>query len=74
MTTPAPGSSYGLGITLQKDYMGHAGYIAGFRSVLNYSPEFDTVVVMVYNHDSADPEQSLAGIMNPALALLRVED
>ena len=74
MTTPAPGSSYGLGITLQKDYMGHAGYIAGFRSVLDYSPEFDTVVVMVYNHDSADPEQSLAGVMNPALALLRVEE
>jgi D-alanyl-D-alanine carboxypeptidase len=74
MTTPAPGSSYGLGITLQKDYMGHAGYIAGFRSVLYYAPEFDTVVVMVYNHDSADPETDLADVMNPALALLRVED
>ena len=74
MTTPAPGSSYGLGITLQKEYMGHAGYITGFRSVLNYSPEFDTVVVMVYNHDSADPEQSLADVLNPALPLLRGED
>ena len=31
MTTPAPGSSYGLGITLQADYMGHAGYIGGFQ-------------------------------------------
>ena len=74
MTTPAPGSSYGLGITLQKEYMGHAGYITGFRSVLNYSPEFDTVVVMVYNHDSADPEQNLADVLNPALPLLRGED
>ena len=74
MTTPAPGSSYGLGITLQKEYMGHAGYIAGFRSVLNYSPEFDTVVVMVYNHDSADPELDLADVMNPVLPLLRAED
>jgi len=74
MTTPAPGSSYGLGITLQKEYMGHAGYITGFRSVLNYSPEFNTVVVMVYNHDSADPELDLAGFMNPVLPLLRVED
>ena len=74
MTTPAPGSSYGLGITLQAEYMGHAGYIAGFRSVLNYAPEFDTVVVMLYNHDGADPEQSLADVLNPVLPLLRVED
>ena len=36
MTTPASGSAYGLGISLQGEYMGHAGYIAGFRSVLNY--------------------------------------
>ncbi len=74
MTTPAPGSSYGLGITLQKEYMGHAGYIAGFRSVLNYAPEFDTVVVMVYNHDSADPEQGLADVLNPVLPLLNVAE
>ncbi len=74
MTTPAPGSSYGLGITLQKEYMGHAGYIAGFRSVLNYAPELDTVVVMVYNHDSVDPESNLADVLNPVLPLLRVED
>jgi len=70
MTTPAPGSSYGLGITLQKEYMGHAGYIAGFRSVLNYAPEFDTVVVMVYNNDGADPELNLADVMEPALPML----
>jgi D-alanyl-D-alanine carboxypeptidase len=74
MTTAAPGSSYGLGITLQGEYMGHAGYIAGFRSVLNYAPEFDTVVLMVYNHDSADPELDLASVMNPVLPLLRAED
>jgi D-alanyl-D-alanine carboxypeptidase len=70
MTTAAPGSSYGLGISLQGEYMGHAGYIAGFRSVLNYEPEFDTVVFMVYNHDTADPEMSLSNVMNPALPLL----
>jgi D-alanyl-D-alanine carboxypeptidase len=74
MTTPAPGSSYGLGIALQNETMGHAGYIAGFRSVLNYAPEFDTVVVMLYNHDGADPEQSLADVFDPALPLLRVEE
>ena len=74
MTTPAPGSSYGLGITLQEEYMGHAGYIAGFRSLLNYAPEFDTVVVMLYNNDTADPEQSQADVLNPALPLLRAED
>ena len=71
MTTPAPGSSYGLGIMLQDETMGHAGGIAGFRSVLNYAPELDTVVVMLYNHDGADPEQSLANVMNPVLPLLR---
>jgi CubicO group peptidase (beta-lactamase class C family) len=74
MTTAVPGSSYGLGVMLQGDYMGHAGYIAGFRSVLNYAPETDTVVVMLYNHDGADPEQSLADMMNPVLPLLRVEE
>ena len=70
MTTPAPDSAYGLGIMLQEGYMGHAGYIAGFRSVLNYSPEFDTVVVMFYNTDAAGPEESQADIMNPVLPLL----
>ena len=70
MTTPAPGSSYGLGVMLQGDYMGHAGYIAGFRSLLDYAPELDAVVVMLYNHDGADPEQSLADVMNPVLPLL----
>jgi D-alanyl-D-alanine carboxypeptidase len=74
MTTPAPGSSYGLGITLQKEYMGHAGYITGFRSVLNYAPEFDTVVVMFYNNDAADPESDLADVLNPILPLLNAED
>ncbi|MBZ0300074.1 MAG: beta-lactamase family protein [Anaerolineae bacterium] len=74
MTTPTPGSAYGLGITVQADYMGHAGYIAGFRALLNYAPEFDTVVVMLYNIDSADPEQSQADVLNPALPLLRGED
>ncbi len=72
MTTPTPGSSYGLGVMLQGKYMGHAGGIAGFRSALNYAPEFDTVVVMLYNHDTADPEQSLADMLNPALPLLHV--
>ena len=74
MTIPAPGSSYGLGVALQEEYMGHAGYIAGFRSVLNNAPELDTVVVMLYNHDGADPEQSLADVLNPVLRLLRVEE
>ncbi len=74
MTTPAPGSSYGLGVMLQGDYMGHAGYIAGFRSALNYAPESDTVVVMLYNHDAADPEQNLADLLNPALPLLQVAE
>lgn len=74
MTTPAPGSSYGLGITIQPEYMGHAGYIAGFRSVLDYAPEFDTVVVMLYNNVAADPELGLADVLNPVLPLLRVAE
>ena len=74
MTTPTVGSSYGLGIMLQGDYMGHAGGIAGFRSVLNYAPEFDTVVVMLYNNDAADPEQGLADVLDPVLSLLAVEE
>lgn len=71
MTTPAPGSTYGLGIMLQDGYWGHAGGIAGFRSVLNYSPEFDMVVVMLYNTDAVGPEQSQAELLNPVLPLLQ---
>jgi D-alanyl-D-alanine carboxypeptidase len=74
MTTPVAGSSYGLGIALQEETMGHAGGIAGFRSVLNYAPELDTVVVMLYNHDGADPEPGLADVLNPVLPLLRGEE
>lgn len=74
MTTPAPGSPYGLGMFIEEDSMGHAGGIAGFRSVLNYASEFDTVVVILYNNDAADPEQSLTDVLNPALLLLRAED
>ena len=75
MTTPVTGSTYGLGVRRQGElYLGHAGYIAGFRSVLNYAPEFDTVVVMLYNHDGANPEQSQADVLNPVLPLLRVEE
>ena len=71
MTTPVPGSSYGLGISVREEMMGHAGGIAGFRSVLNYVPAFDTVIVMLYNNDAADPEQDLAEVLNPALSLLQ---
>jgi hypothetical protein len=29
---------------------------------------------MLYNHDTADPEQNLADMLNPALTLLRVAE
>lgn len=74
MTTPSPGSSYGLGIVIQAEYMGHTGGIAGFRTLLNYVPEFDTVIVMLYNNDAADPEQGLSDVLNPALPLLHAEN
>jgi D-alanyl-D-alanine carboxypeptidase len=74
MTTPAAGSPYGLGVFVQEDYVGHTGGIAGFRSLLNYLPASDTVVVMLYNNDVADPEQGLADVLDPALALLQPED
>lgn len=71
MTTPTSGTSYGLGITVQETSMGHAGWIAGFRSVLKYVPEIDTIAVMLYNHDGADPEAGLTDVLNPVLSLLR---
>ncbi len=74
MMTPAPGSTYGLGVMLQDDDVGHAGYIAGFRSVLKYAPALDSVVVMLYNTDVADPEQDLADVLNPVIPLLDVDD
>lgn len=70
MTTPAPNSTNGLGIMLQADNMRHAGYIAGFRSVLTYIPKSDTVMVMFYNNDGADPEQGLEDVLNSAPTLL----
>ena len=69
MTTPVPGGSYGLGVSIQETYMGHAGWIAGFRSLLSYVPEVDTVVIMLYNNDAADPELSLMDMLNPVLLL-----
>jgi len=74
MTTPAPNSPYGLGLFINDDYIRHLGWIAGFRSVLNYAPEFDMVVVMLYNIDAADPEQNLADVLNPVLSLLTEAD
>jgi D-alanyl-D-alanine carboxypeptidase len=74
MTTPAPNSPYGLGVFISDDTIGHPGGIAGFRSALNYSPELDMVVVILYNNDVADPEQNMASILNPVLPLLRTGD
>ncbi len=71
MTTPAPGSSYGLGITLEGEYLGHEGLIAGFRSALSYSPELDAVVVRLYNNDGGGPELDLADVLSPVLPLLQ---
>jgi D-alanyl-D-alanine carboxypeptidase len=74
MTTADPGLPSGLGIFIQPEYLGHSGFIAGFRAVLNYAPEFDTVVVILYNNDVADPEQSLSNVMSPVFSLLSVEN
>ena len=74
MTTAAPGLPSGLGIFIQPDYLGHSGFIAGFRAVLNYAPEFNTVVVILYNNDAADPEQSLSNVMSPVFSLLGAQD
>ncbi|GAB5426397.1 MAG: serine hydrolase domain-containing protein [Crocinitomicaceae bacterium] len=74
MTTPAPSSPYGLGVFISADYIGHPGGIAGFRSALNYSPELDMVVVMLYNNDVANPEQNMADVINPVFPLLGTED
>ncbi len=73
MTERAPGGAYGLGVMLQDDSIGHAGGIAGFRSVLKYMPESDTVVVVVNNNDGADPEQNLADMLAPVTPLLASE-
>jgi hypothetical protein len=32
---------------------------------------FDTVVVLLYNHDAADPEQGQVDVLNPVLPLLQ---
>lgn len=74
MTTAAPSSSNGPGVFLQPDSMGHSGGIAGFRSILHYAKDRDTVVVVLDNHDGADPEASLADVLHPALTFLRTED
>lgn len=70
MTMVAPNSPYGLGMFIREDYLGHPGGIAGFRSVLTYSPEFDVVVVMLSNNDGADPEQNLPRVLAPVFTLL----
>lgn len=73
MTTPVSGASYGLGIAIQENSMGHAGGITGFRSVLQYIHSLDTVVVILYNNDAANPEQGLVDILAPAVQALEME-
>ncbi|MCB0075937.1 MAG: beta-lactamase family protein [Anaerolineales bacterium] len=73
MTTPGVGGTYGLGLALQEGYWGHAGGIAGFRSLLAYLPDHDTVAVILYNHDGADPEAALSELLTPVRPLRRVE-
>lgn len=74
MTTATTGLPTGLGVFIQPDYLGHSGLIAGFRSVLNYAPEFDTVLVILYNNDVAEPEQGQSDMVNPVFSLLRTEN
>lgn len=71
---PAPGSPYGLGIANQGGNVGHAGYIAGFRSTLTYAPELDAVIVVLYDYDAADPELGLADLLDTARPSLGAED
>ncbi len=71
---PAPGSPYGLGIANQGGNVGHAGYIAGFRSTLTYAPELDAVIVVLYDYDADDPELGLANLLDTARPLLGAED
>ncbi len=73
MTTPAPGSSYGLGVTIEGEYLGHEGFIAGFRAALNYSPELDAVVVRLYNDDGGGAVLGLTDVLSPVRPLLRGE-
>ncbi len=73
MTTPVSGASYGLGIAIQENSMGHAGGITGFRSVLQFIHSLDTVVVILYNNDAANPEQGLVDILAPAVQALEME-
>ncbi len=70
MMAPTPVVPTAWGLMLQGGYVGHAGYIAGFRSVLDYAPDLDTVVVILYNNDGADPEQGLADVLDPVRPLL----
>ncbi len=71
---PAPGEPYGLGIASQGESIGHAGYIAGFRSTLTYAPELDAVVVVLYNHDSADPELLVPDLLDAVVSDSGAED
>jgi D-alanyl-D-alanine carboxypeptidase len=74
MTAPAPSSSNGLGVFLQGGTIRHTGGIAGFRSLLSYAPDLDMVTVVLYNHDSADPETALADLLNPVRSLLEAAE
>jgi len=70
MTAQADNGITGLGIFLQENYQGHTGGLAGYRSVLNYAPESDTVIVILYNNDGAAPEMSVDDMINPTLPLI----
>ena len=63
--------SYGLGLMLiGAARYGHDGRMAGFRSLLHYSAEYDTALVVLYNFETKAPDPIAAAaweIVRPVL-------
>ena len=48
---PAPGSTYGLGITqVQPGFLGHSGAVSGFQSVIGHAPKRGATIVVLANN------------------------
>lgn len=71
LTTPGKYGNYGLGVMFESIFLGHGGGIAGFRTLLHYAPNLDTVVVVLYNTDSAEPGRAEMAVLGPVIPLLR---
>ena len=63
-----PMESYGYGLSTGDQFVGHSGYIVGFRSQFVFSPDKGLLVTVFTNNTSNDPLKIASGLLSILLA------